>query len=530
MTPDSAIVNSAAAALGIFLGSFVSEDAALLGAASLASARLLNPAVALSSAALGICVGDIGLYALARHFGPAISSRSWFSKRLTPERLERAQQLSRRWGIPALAASRFIPGTRLPMTVASGFLKMPLRRFASVSALASVLWVFSVFGAVMTLSARTASVKLSFAIIAALLFAAGALATQWKRVSVSVARWSRWEFWPAWLFYAPVVAMCLRLAVRYRGLSLPTVANLNQKNGGLIGESKAEIMRQIQTAAPELAASTYLVRPGAVPDRMHAVAAAVAQSRLAFPWVFKPDVGQRGEGFQIIRSWDQAREYLELVTAPVVLQQYVPGPGEAGIFYYRFPADDRGHIFAITNKVFPSIHGDGQHTVEELIEAEPRARLMADVYKSRLGDVREIPISGARIQLVEAGNHCQGCIFEDGQHLFSDALAEKIDHISQKLEGFYVGRYDVRYTSDDDLRQGRFTIIELNGASSEATSIYDACNSLRTAYAVLYRQWELVYRIGAINWSRGNKPAGLTALLRDWRHYRKTARSYPIAS
>ena len=42
--------------------------------------------------------------------------------------------------------------------------------------------------------------------------------------------------------------------------------------------------------------------------------------------------------------------------------------------------------------------------------------------------------------------------------------------------------YDLRYASAQDLLEGRgFQIVEVNGVSSEATSIYDPKNSLRSA-------------------------------------------------
>ena len=117
-----------------------------------------------------------------------------------------------------------------------------------------------------------------------------------------------------------------------------------------------------------------------------------------------------------------------------------------------------------------------------------------------------LPDSGYR--LVEAGNHCQGCIFSDGSFLNSEELRQTFDRIAQKLPEFFIGRFDVRYESPDDLRQGKgFQIVELNGAASEATDIYDERNSLLSAYKTLYRQWELVYSIGAQNRERGFKPA-----------------------
>ncbi|NJR13361.1 MAG: hypothetical protein HC779_02710 [Phyllobacteriaceae bacterium] len=61
----------------------------------------------------------------------------------------------------------------------------------------------------------------------------------------------------------------------------------------------------------------------------------------------------------------------------------------------------------------------------------------------------------------------------------------------------------------DDLRAGRnFQIVELNGAASEATSIYDSRNSLFGAYRTLFHQWELVFAIGAAKVTEVDKSTG----------------------
>src|SRR5258707_6764741 len=103
---------------------------------------------------------------------------------------------------------------------------------------------------------------------------------------------------------------------------------------------------------------------------------------------------------------------------------------------------------------------------------------------------------------------------------FCAALAARIDEISKKLVGFFIGRYDIRYQSEDELLAGQnFQIIELNGAASEATSIYDARNSLFSAYQTLFRQWDLVFAIGAENRAHGIKAAHPLEIWKAWRHY-----------
>ena len=74
-----------------------------------------------------------------------------------------------------------------------------------------------------------------------------------------------------------------------------------------------------------------------------------------------------------------------------------------------------------------------------------------------------------------------------------------------------------------------FSVIELNGATSEATNIYDPDHSLFFAYRTLFRQYEILYKIGAANMQRGYKPTPWRSLLRSIReHYR--SRDYSLLS
>ena len=105
-----------------------------------------------------------------------------------------------------------------------------------------------------------------------------------------------------------------------------------------------------------------------------------------------------------------------------------------------------------------------------------------------------------------------------------------IDAISRGIRGFYIGRYDVRFESEEALRKGEaFKILELNGATAEATSIYDARTPLWRAYATLFRQWELVFAIGAANRVRGHRPDSAVSLWRAWRRTTALVAGYPSA-
>src|SRR3989441_9861466 len=124
----------------------------------------------------------------------------------------------------------------------------------------------------------------------------------WKRLY-------RWEFWPPYLFYPPVVAYVAYLGIRFRSWTLFTAANPAIPAGGFVGGSKPQILEHLKDAAPWLPCSILLAY--GVPARRIAEAGEFRrQHGLQFPVVLKPDAGQRGSGVSIVRSWEHLCEYL----------------------------------------------------------------------------------------------------------------------------------------------------------------------------------------------------------------------------
>ena len=560
------IAQALLASTAIVLLSFISEDAATISSALSLFGGPINWQLGFAACFAGIWLGDLGLYSLARCLGKPILKSRWIARFADADAIEWCQTRFNDHASLKLLASRFVPGTRLPTYLAAGLLSMPVTRFALVTAFGALLWIGGIFIIAKLLGApallRFSSVQGKIAVIifvglvlAATLFAfrrlrwaavagvgdsghAGGLPIEINRdhrsrlqLPACIRRWMHWEFWPAWLFYIPVGVYYVWLAIRHRSLTIPTSANPGIATGGFIGESKLEILDQLRRRSPQFTAEAFLVEGRTTSDRLLCLHQICREHEIALPFILKPDVGQRGNGVRLIRSMRAALEYLQSVDAPVIVQRHVVGPCEAGVFYYRLPDESRGHIFAITEKIFPTITGDGIYTVEELIRTDHRAALMARTYLRRFASRRdEILAPGEILKLVETGNHAQGCIFRDGMHLHTRALERVIDEISHKVTGFFIGRYDLRYENDEDFKQGRnFQIVELNGATSEATSIYDARNSLFSAYQTLFQQWRLVFAIGAINKANGHAPSSLATLWRNWRQYSGAALSYPLA-
>lgn len=326
-----------------------------------------------------------------------------------------------------------------------------------------------------------------------------------KLLLSSIKRALRWEFWPIGIFYIPVVVYILGLVVRYKGLAF-TAVNPGLPGSGFIGENKSLSLLQLQHTNPDNTAKTLLV-PSAetLANKWQMCQSFMADKHLSFPIVVKPDFGQRGLDVEIAADEQALKRYLEAAIFDTVVQEYIPGV-EFGVFYVRQPDEAQGRIFSLTHKCFPELVGDGRNTVEVLICQHPRLHYMAaflfDKHKAILNTV---PAKGEKISVVNLGSHCRGSLFLEGKPYLTDKLSAKIDVLSQEMDGFYFGRYDIRASDIDAFSNGDVKVIEVNGVTSESTNIYDPSNNVLTAYKILFQQWRLAFEIGEKNIALGNK-------------------------
>lgn len=515
----------------------VSEDLTCVAAGLLASHGKISLPAAMLACLVGIFVGDLLLVLAGRLLGPRIVERAPFRWVVSPRTLERSEQWFTAQGAKVVLASRFIPGSRLPLFLAAGILRAPFARVAVALFLAGVVWTPMLVG----LSAWSGGTVLAHfrsyerVALPAILAALGATFVfvrivvplfTWRGRRLLLSRWrrlTRWEFWPAWLFELPVVLHGLWQGLRYRHLTLFTAVNPGIPAGGFVEESKSAILTGLLEGAPgaPIARFASIDLPDAQEARLPSVQAAIRASGLDLPVVLKPDVGERGRGVAVVRSEAELAAYLVQASGRLIVQEYVSGE-EFGVFYIRHPAEARGRIFSITAKRFPVVVGDGRRRLEELILADDRAVCMAAYYlEANLERLDMIPAPAERVQLVEIGNHCRGTVFLDGREHLTPELTAAIDALARDFAGFHFGRFDLRVPSLEQFRSGTgLKILELNGVTSEATHIYAPGASLIAAYRTLFEQWRLAFEIGAANAALGAPPTGLRTLVRLLRNRR----------
>ena len=339
----------------------------------------------------------------------------------------------------------------------------------------------------------------------------------------SIGRAMHHEYWPAWAYYPPVVAWALLLAARHRSLLTPFACNPGIGNGGgIVGESKSQIMHALGESP--LVLRTVMIPAGNPDERV----AAVVASGLAFPVILKPDAGQRGYAVKLARTEADVLGYFRSMTGPAVAQPYHPGPLECGVFWVRSVGPDgelleRGEILSVTAKEFPFVTGDGERTLEQLIDRHPRHRKQRETFLARLGErCFDVPARGERVPLAVSGNHCQGTLFRDGARMITPALNDAISRLSLGFAGgFDFGRFDIRYESDEALRRGEgFAVVELNGITSESTNCYDPARGVFWSWGVLMKQWSRAFAIGAARRKAGARTITLREIPRMLRaHY-----------
>jgi hypothetical protein len=157
--------------------------------------------------------------------------------------------------------------------------------------------------------------------------------------------------------------------------------------------------------------------------------------------------------------------------------------------------------------------------------------MQAETFVARLGDRRSmVPAAGESVSIGRVGNHAQGAMFTDGRALMTPELEARIDAIAQSYDGFFVGRFDIRYADREAFMAGRdLAIVELNGATAESTNIYDPGASLLSAYCTLFHQWRLVFQIGNANRQLGRPISSSRRLRRLIRAHLTASAPFPLS-
>lgn len=342
-------------------------------------------------------------------------------------------------------------------------------------------------------------------------------AMSWKRFWETVGNWELWPFKLRYFFISPVwLWYCLRSGSPwFFSSSNPTITF-----GGFEGEGKREMYDLLPK---EFYPKTIYLSPK---DNFEDIKQLVAQNGFTYPFVVKPDIGMKGLLFRKVDNEKELRTYHEKNQVDYIIQDLVDYPLEVSVFYYRFPNHDKGVITGFIQKELMDVYGNGKNTLWELIQNHPKARHRPEEMRIKHEEhlSRVIP-DGERYILTHAANLNRGARFTNLEHLIDDRLLAVFDAISHHASFFY-GRYDIKCSSVEDLKQGKnFSILEFNGSGAEPNHVYNTGYTLFQAYEVFLRHWNVLYKI-----SKYNKEHGLPywPVLKGWRFLREAKKHLKV--
>ena len=281
-------------------------------------------------------------------------------------------------------------------------------------------------------------------------------------------------------------------------------------------ESKKEIYDLIPS---EYYPKTLLIEPT---ETLEAIQEKIKEAAIEFPLIAKPDIGLRGTAVKKIHNKQELAAYFSKANFNVLIQSLIPYENEIGLFYVKLP-NQPGKITGIVAKEFMILTGNGKNTIRELLHEDKRYLLQLEVLEEEYKDkLNTILSEGETINLVPYGNHCRGTKFVDASHEITPEMIESFNIICSQINGFHFGRMDIMYHSYEDLAQGKnFQIVEINGAISEPTHMYDPKHSLWFGWKELTRHFHYMYVISKHNRKNGANYLTFKEGVREFKKHQK---------
>ncbi len=290
--------------------------------------------------------------------------------------------------------------------------------------------------------------------------------TDWEKLPDPTRMSNSFEFGPAWWFHLPMFLLGISWAIRLRKANFFAAANPALENGGLYNYSKLTAQNHFPQANLPL---TCLIHPE---EDIVLICQKINDQNIQFPFIIKPDMGERGKGVKLIRSQKELEIYLhDQPKEEHLIQEFIETSQEYGVFFFKNPVTGEFSIPSLTRKISLQVIGDGISSISYLIQKHPRASRYQNLFQ--LANPDSIPYPNEIVKLSPMGNHCKGAVFLDYSKYISFEMTAAFEQIFESVKGINYGRLDVKVDELKDLSDPeRIVILEVNGANAEPIHMY----------------------------------------------------------
>ena len=473
---------------------FAHEDLAIILGAYIVVNNIMPVGLVLLCIYGGMVASDFVLYGI----GAGARYLPWLTRLTVDDRVRGLTDALKRNLFGLVALARVVPGVVFIAFIACGWTRVPLARFTLASLVVSALYLPLMLCIVVffgdTLDNRVGLwtwpflicvlVAIGFVRRQVFTFQGPSAAADADRSSPAsraarLARKRAARRIPLGLFHLPLILTWIAFAVRYRSLTLPTVANPCRRTGGLWGEAKSDCFLEVAASERRWVADFVSVTRSRAARTLYAdldrTREALRTGGLAFPLIAKPDIGRHAACR--IADTAELREYLRHFPGgeKLILQRLVPHAGKAAVLYARLPGASRGRLLSLT------LRTDG--------------------------------------------------VCRDGRRHITPALEARLDAVARSMREFHCGRFDLRFASIDALERGEdFVIVEICGLGGVLDRAWDPAMPLLEMYRRMIDRQRIMFLIGEKNRARGFEPVGCADVVRSMVRQTQLSRRYPASA
>jgi hypothetical protein len=239
-------------------------------------------------------------------------------------------------------------------------------------------------------------------------------------------------YWIQLPYYARKVGMFDFFAYTNPGLRM----------GGVLNYSKIEVLKKLNNCLLQIPITRLL--PHKTP--MGKAIMSINTAGLTFPFIIKPDIGAQNVGVAKIDTVIELATYLQSAPTDVLIQQIVEAKFEFAAVWYRLPNAPTGKILGLA------------------LRSRDKNNL--------------------------ANTTCLNLDFK-----IDDRLHQAFEPLTADLTDVFFGRFDLIADSVEAIREGKFHIVEMNGAFAMPLQLYDVSMPFRTRIRGYSQHWAVMAEI-----------------------------------
>lgn len=300
---------------------------------------------------------------------------------------------------------------------------------------------------------------------------------------------------------------------------LPVVGSINTINpdigglSGMVGASKVHLNTKVY---PDFRPKDIVFEVGTTVSEMQEL---VTERKIFFPVFIKPIRGERAAGVQFLPNKSALSKVVLDSNRSYLIEEAIMTTSEFCINVVRDLATQMFLVFSITERVIPTVIGDGETTIKALV-------LLLDMpvlQKQKIVSALEIEFLDTVLArnisqtVVRTASISYGTNYVNQRLTLAQKklLEQQMNKVLSHATGFNIGRFDIKANNLDELLAGEFKVIELNGIGGMPTHVYETHLSLNQKQAILNEYFDLLQNFSRQQMALGLRPIGFWAALRQ---------------